>query len=69
MYPRFVKKSLCRLTRLTLGVCLLSSGWRKSLLEDEILASLKLKAFPDHNFKVAEMVQSYFDRVEMIVGK
>ena len=34
-----------------------------------ILALSKMKTFLDINFTMAQMVQSFFDRVENIVGK
>ena len=40
-----------------------------SLPDDKILAMFKLKAFADEYFKVAYMLQFFFDRVVNIVGK
>ena len=39
------------------------------LPEDKILASSKMQAFVDDNCNVAQMVQSFSDRLENIVEK
>ena len=41
----------------------------RPLPDCKVLASSKLKAFADDNVIMAEMVQSFFDKVENIVGK
>ena len=38
-------------------------------LQDDKIVTFKLNAFVDNNFKLIQMVQFFFDKVEIIVGK
>ena len=48
--------------------CLTTDSIMNSLADDKILTLIKLKAFADDKFDIAELMTSVFDRVENTVG-